>query len=261
MPKGLGQYGGTERKHAGGSDGIRPGSGPLDSSFLLKDRVGDGPSSDESHMPNPSEGGLGDLIDKQPAVRSRDWLPEGLLPEIDDLREEHLALLDSGFGSKLRELREQYEGEDAARAAAMRVGGEVPYVTPTAEREDALRHAEAERDAGTAKFGDFIVRAEALFRTEGPAWRARVQEKIAAANREREEAEAAARAAQREAFMATVAQQWLDKNIAKRGGRFFTFQTPDDELIDEALAFQTAAPDDRAVQEIASVPGEAEVPA
>jgi hypothetical protein len=212
-------------------------------------------------MPNPSEGGLGGLIDRQPAVRSRDWLPEGLLPEIDELREEHLALLDGGFGRKLSDLREQYESEDAARAAAMRVGGEVPPVTPTAEREDAVKEAEAERDAGTARFGDFIVRAEALFQANGPEWRGLIREKIADANREREEAEAAAKAAKREAFMATVAQQWLDKNIVKRGGRFFTFPTPDDELIDAAINFQTEAPDDRAVQEISSVPGEAEVPA
>jgi hypothetical protein len=187
----------------------------------FKDRVGDGTGRGLTTDANPASGPPGTgLLDSQPALRRPDWLPEGLFPELDELREEHLEHLNSHAGDRARELREEYEAEDAARAEALRVGGDVPAVTPTAERQDALGEAEAEREAAVARFRDFIDRAvETLHRLE-PEWREQFKQKTAEANRKREEAAALLAAAERETERVSRLELWLDRTISPRAGRY-----------------------------------------
>jgi len=185
------------------------------------ERVGEGTGKGLTTDPHPASGEPGTgLLDTQPALRRPDWLPEGLFPELDELREEHLEHLNSGAGQKVQELREAYEAEDAARAEALRLGRDLPVVTPTAERQDALGEAEAEREAAVARFRDFLDRAVARLRALEPEWREQFREKNAEANRKREEAAALLAAAERESEKVTRLELWLDRTINPRAGRY-----------------------------------------
>lgn len=187
----------------------------------FKDRVGEGTGKGLTTDANPASGQPGTgLLDTQPALRRPDWLPEGLFPELDELRKEHLEHLDSDAGDRARELREEYEAEDTARAEALRVGGEVPPVTPTAERQDALGEAEAEREAGVARFRDFLDGAVAKIQELEPGWREQFQQKTAEANRKREEAAALLAAAERETERVARLELWLNRTVNPRAGRY-----------------------------------------
>jgi hypothetical protein len=187
----------------------------------FKDRVGEGTGRGLSTDANPASGPPGTgLLDTQPALRRPDWLPEGLFPELDELREEHLEHLNSGAGEKVQELRDTYEAEDAARAEALRLGRDAPAVTPAAERQDALGEAEAEREAAVARFRDFLDRAVERLHALEPEWREQFREKTAEANRKREEAAALLAAAERETEKVARLELWLDRTVNPRAGRY-----------------------------------------
>jgi glycine cleavage system aminomethyltransferase T len=146
----------------------------------------------------------------------------GLFPEIDVLREQHQHHLDSvsEAGEKKRALQEGYEAEDNARAEALRLDNEVPAVTSSAERQDAINDAEAERVAALARFGDFIEQAAATFRSKEPEWRAEFARLTDDAEQKREAAKQMLAEADREVSRVSRLGLWLDRTIRPRAGRY-----------------------------------------
>jgi hypothetical protein len=208
-----------------------------DGTFL--DRVGDEPAAAHGTDPHPRSGEpASNLLDTQPALQYPDWLPEGLFPEIDKLREEHIAGLAAiqEAGNKLSALKELYENEDAARAEALRVGGDVPVVTMTATRIDTLRDADAERLAKVAQLADFVDRAIATFAELEPEWREQFGQMAAEAEAKQAEAREALRVADAEAARVARHEVWLDRTIHPWGGRFMSApQVAPVEDIDELM--------------------------
>lgn len=204
-----------KREHTDpGADGIMQGR-----TFL--ERVGDTPSQRSRIDPHPASGEPArGLLDEQPALRRTDWLPEGLFPELDELRAEHLTFLAGGWGDAKQSLLDTYEAEDEARAEALRLGNDAPAVTPTAERQDRLGEAEAERQAGRAKFDDFIARALAEIAKLAPDWREQFAQMATEADRKRAEAAALLAAAEREVSRVARSELWLDRTIKPRSGRY-----------------------------------------
>jgi hypothetical protein len=218
----------VERKHVGRSEAGNSGAGSdgVEGSFL--NRVKDVPSRpSEPHQPHPRAGEVGDLLDSDPALRDPEWLPEGVFPEIDELREEHRARLDDikAAGVKRSELLAQYEAEEEARNAALYAGEAVPAVTSASDRQDALAAAEAERVAAHRHFQDFFDRAVETFNRMAPFWQLRFAE--ARANRATavEQAEAALRQAEREAANIDQAEQWVNRTVKPLGGRYMQAPT------------------------------------
>lgn len=224
MPKGFRQYDRVERQHAGGSDSVNtgdPGADGLAAGRTFNERMKDVPASGESHMPHP--GGGEPAVwwwDTQPGIGS-DWLPEGLFPEIDELRKEHLDRLGAlkEANGKVSAIIGGFEAEDEARDAALYAGEDAPAVTNTAERTDAVRQAEAEAHAARLRLDRFYRSAEATFQKMFPAWQlqfAQVRAERAAAV---EQAKAALEAAELEAADVDQAEQWVARTVKPKGGR------------------------------------------
>jgi hypothetical protein len=212
-----------------------------DGAFDLKDRMpDDAPVARTDPHPRAGEP-ASRLIDNQPAMQFEDWLPQGLFPEIDKLREEHIDLLrDHEAGEKVQALREQYEGEDAARAEALRTGGEVPTLTPYAERQDTFGAAEAEREAKNARLDDFLHRAIATFARMEPEWREKLRVRAAEAQRKQEEAKAALAAADLEAAKVSRLEIWLTRTVTPFGGRYQS--APEVAPVEDVDEFMRVAP-------------------
>ncbi len=225
-----------KRKHTGGQDSVStgdPSANGMMSGRTFLERVGDTPAQVSRNDPHPASGQpASGLLDEQPALQRPGWLPEGLFPELDELREEHHEHLNGGHGDKKRALVEQYEAEDAARAEAMRLGNDVPAVTPTAERQDALSEAEAEREAGVAKLRDFIDRAVVRLHELEPVWRQRLTARRAGHAAEVEQAKAALQEAEREVAKVDQAEQWVNRTVNPRGGRYQPAPAPGDFMTD-----------------------------
>ncbi len=128
-----------------------------------------------------------DLLRDNPALSDPGWLPEGLSEEMDELRREHIELLDQWgtAGSEHTALKKSYEAEDEARVAAYRAGEEVPEITPKEKREAALSDAEARTDGLSKTVTDFLEKAvETIQEGENDLlFRVAVQEREAAEKR------------------------------------------------------------------------------
>lgn len=207
-----------DRKHSGGVD-TGPGSIGMEGSFL--DRVGKDVTHPEPLQPHPAAGPPAEWWwETNPGVGAN-WLPERLFPEIDELRKEHLERLadKSDAGDKKRELVARFEDEDEARKAALYASEDVPAVTSTADREDAVNEADAELYAATRRLHDFYLHAVAKFQRMAPTWRAQFAATRAVKAAKMEEAKAALRTAEREAAAVDQAEQWVERTVTPPGGR------------------------------------------
>lgn len=182
------------------------------------------------------------ILRGQPALEAKDWLPEGIFPELDELREEHHRLLDETFAArdKCIALRSKYEGEDKARAAALATGEEPPPVTGSADRQDALGEAEAQLWASWHRVGAFVERAVEVFKEKGgerpefpdepglvlPEWRQQMAAVRAEAAEEMEVARAALAKAERKEADAVGIDKWIDRLVKPKGGRYISAPQP-----------------------------------
>lgn len=241
MPKGFRQYDRVGRQHAGGSEevplalaGAKTGHQvdtsqdpiPTDKG-TFSERMKDAPGRHEGHVPHPGGGQPAEWWwDTQPGIGAN-WLPQGLFPELDELRDEHLARLadKAEAGRKKGEVIAGFEAEDAARNAALYAGDESPSVTSTAGREDAVRQADAELYAATRRLHDFYLHAVETIKKTAPAWRAQFAATRAARHADMEAAREALRKAEREAANVDQAEQWVDRTVTPRGGRYIEAPT------------------------------------
>jgi hypothetical protein len=179
---------------------------------------------------------LPQTLRNQPALVAKDWLPEGLFPELDELREEHHQLLDEVFAARGEciRLQQQYDEEDQARAAALATGVEPPPVTGSAERQDKIGDAQARLWAGWDRVAAFVQRAAEVLKEKGgerpqfpnepgvklSEWRQQFAATRAAAEAKAQEAREALAKAEREAANADQVEMWLDRTVKPRGGRY-----------------------------------------
>lgn len=183
-------------------------------------------------------GQLPHALRNQPALVVKDWLPEGIFPELDELREEHHQLLDEVFAARDEAvgLRAGYEDEDGARAAALAAGDEPPAVTGSAERKDAIGDAEARLQACWDRVAAFVERAAEVIKEKGgerplfpdepglvlPEWRETFAATRAEAADEVEVAKEALAKAERKAANVDQVEGWLDRTVKPRGGRYLS---------------------------------------
>lgn len=198
-----------------------PGAGGATAGRTFGERMKDVPASHEPHMPNPGGGQPAQWWwDTQPGIGA-DWLPEGLFPEIDELRTEHLRRLDEvkQANGKVTEIIEGFEAEDAARDAALYAGDPAPAVTNTAERTDAVREAEAEAHAARLRLDRFYRSAEAKFQEMLPTWQIQFAQVRAERAAVVEQARAALEAAEQDRDDVDQAEQWVRRTVKPKGGR------------------------------------------
>jgi hypothetical protein len=177
-------------------------------------------------------------LQNQPALMERGWLPEGIFPELDELREEHHQHLDACNAAQNDsiELHRQYEDEDRARAAALTAGDKVPAVTGSADRQDALDEASARYWATVYKLAAFVERAAEVFKEKGgerpqfpdepglqlSPWRQTFAATRAEAEQEEAEARELLRAAERKVARMEQIETWLNRTVKPRGGRYIS---------------------------------------
>lgn len=165
----------------------------------------------------------------------KDWLPEGLFPELDELREEHHRLLDETYEVRDESiaLHKQYDDEDEARKEALLVGDDPPSVTGSADRKDALADATARLQAKWDIVADFANRALATIREKGeapefpdqpgvflPEWRQYFVAQRAEADEEIEKARQALAAAEAKEARIKGNERWVDMTVRGKGGKY-----------------------------------------
>lgn len=169
-------------------------------------------------------------------LTQKDWLPEGLFPELDELREEHHRLLDETYEVRNESiaLHNKYEAEDEARKEALLVGDDPPSVTGSAERKDALADASARLQAKWDIVAEFCERAIATIREKGgerpefpdepgvklPEWRQYFAAQRAEADAEIEKARAALVAAEGKEARIKGNERWVDLTVRAKGGKY-----------------------------------------
>jgi hypothetical protein len=186
----------------------------------FNERMKDVPASQERELPGrgqPAEW----WWDTQPGIGAN-WLPQGLFPEIDELRAEHLARFADlqEVGDKRRAVVAGFEAEEQARNAALYAGGNAPAVTSTSDREDAMREVEAEVYAAKRRLHDFYIHAVATFQRMAPAWQEQLAARRAQHEAEVEAAKAALMVSEREAANVEQAEQWIERTVNPKGGRY-----------------------------------------
>lgn len=170
----------------------------------------------------------------QVALFDKGWLPEGLFPELDELREEHHRILDESVTPSSSELKEGYAAEDTARQEALNAGEEPPPVTGSAERQDAIKDAEAQSRAKVARLAAFVERAIEVIKEKGgenpefpdepglklSEWRQTFVSSRSEVEVEVEAAKAALAKAERRAAYIDQIETWLNRTVKPRGGRY-----------------------------------------
>jgi hypothetical protein len=167
-------------------------------------------------------------------LTQKGWIPEGLFPELDDLREEHHRLLDETYEVRDESiaLHKQYEDEDEAREAALLAGDEPPPVTGSAERHDALSDVRVRLQAKWDIVTEFVKSAITTINEKYgaapefpdepglvlPEWRQMFAAQRAKANEEIEKAQEALRAAEGKEAGIKGNERWLDMTVRARGG-------------------------------------------
>lgn len=173
-------------------------------------------------------------LEGQVALFDKDWLPEGIFPELDELRLEHHRILDERCGHLVSELQAKYEAEDAARQEALNAGEEPPPVTGSADREDSIKDAKARSWAVMERLAAFVERAAEVIKEKGgerpefpdepglvlSEWRQQFAASRSEAEVELEEARAALAKAERRAAYVDQIEGWLDRTVKPRGGRY-----------------------------------------
>jgi hypothetical protein len=136
------------------------------------------------------------------AATSRSWLPAGELPELDELRREHLRLLDerNAATERVRVATERFEREDEARNEAFerQLAGEtvrIPKTTPDAERERILEPLRAQSRIVSTALDEHVGRILDTAAESAGEWLAEIEDQERDARAEIERAEATLRAA------------------------------------------------------------------
>ena len=165
---------------------------------------------------------VGGLLAEAPALARADWLPEGSLPELDELRAEHQRIfaLAAEVGQEIAAVRRRHEEEDARRAEAVKAqalghGVEAPEVTPPEERAAELTSLEAKASAVREALEEFLASAVATIGERYDEWAAELDERDVEAERRVEEA----RRALTEAEAALGASGQLRRWLARTAGR------------------------------------------
>jgi hypothetical protein len=166
----------------------------------------------------------------------KDWLPEGLFPELDELREEHHRLLDETYEVRDESiaLHDKYEAEDEARKEALLAGDDPPPVTGSADRKDALADVTARLQAKWDIVAEFANRALAIIKEKGgerpefpdepglvlPEWRQYFAAQRAEADEEIEKAKQALAAAEGKEARIKGNERWVDMTVRAKGGKY-----------------------------------------
>jgi hypothetical protein len=153
------------------------------------------------------------------------WLPEGLFPEVDALRAEHVKILDAleKATATLKSLRVRYNAEDEAREAAISNGDEPPEVTGSAERKDALDEAQARVNVATNQLAEFVTRAAATFIANEQDWLTALAVQTADAEKVIREAEQAVLQAKRRQGEIAKRKAWVLRSSRPKAGRHLGF--------------------------------------
>jgi hypothetical protein len=129
-----------------------------------------------------------------PAVGRENWLPEGLFPELDELRDRHVRLLELRRENSEANyaLLRQWEAEDAAFEAATREQiadpeVELPEITVKEDRERAREPIVRRNRALAQEFADLVVDVLATVEAKGDEWLGEIEGQAAGFNRDIEE--------------------------------------------------------------------------
>lgn len=169
---------------------------------------------------------VGGLLAEAPALARADWLPEGSLPELDELRAEHQRIhaLAAEVGAEVAGVRRRHEEEDARHAEAVKAqalghGVEVPKVTPPEARAAELAALEAKAKATREALEEFLGGAVAMIAERHDEWASVLDERDAEGERRVEEARQAL--AEAEAALGSTGRlrRWLMRT-AGRDRRF-----------------------------------------
>jgi len=197
------------------------------------------PKDSPPHGATKSEPGqLPQALRNQPALTVKDWLPQGIFHELDELREEHHALLDEvdAAVSACVAQREAYEREDADQRAALAEGESPATVTGSAERQDTLAVLNAARVAALDRLAAFVERATQVIKAKGgerplfpdepgvqlAEWRRQFAATRAEAAEEIEQAREVLAKAERKAADVDQVEMWLDRTVKPKGGRYLS---------------------------------------
>lgn len=168
----------------------------------------------------------------QQVLLKKDWLPQGLFPDLDELRAEHNELVSEleNAAHVRHRMEERYKAEDTAREAAALALEDPPPVTGSAERKDRLEEVRALVQARMDRLGAFVDRAIAVIKEKGaigefpdqpgalPEWRIVFAALRAEAESEIQKAEEALRAAEGREAAIKGNERWLDKTVKATGG-------------------------------------------
>lgn len=126
----------------------------------------------------------------RPVMAKADWLPAGLWPELNEIRDQHEGAVARLAEAKSREnlLRSRLEREDKARVDAYKTGAEAPEMTPPAEREAQTRDAKARVEGAEARLAETVEEAVALIESNAAKWLVDLARREEAAEDSREEA-------------------------------------------------------------------------
>ena len=137
------------------------------------------------------------IVREHPALSREDWLPEGVRPELDALREEHQRFVAAGqkLAAERKALRQRFEQEDREREAALKAGyaegtdPDLPAATSKPDREAELNAQEEREHAFAEAFGEFLAGGIETIEANEPEWQADLLSEAAEAERKREEAQ------------------------------------------------------------------------
>lgn len=153
------------------------------------------------------------------------WLPSGLWPELDGLRERHLKLRAQAIAEadRVRAVAEQHKREDSehskALAAAFREGGSQPDDTRTPAVERAAQLAGAQERMWTAAriLGEHAAEVIATIRERETEWLADLRGRVARAEEEYRQALAAAEEKRAQMMWVPLLGKWLQANADDQG--------------------------------------------
>ena len=159
------------------------------------------------------------LVDS-PALRSNDWLPEGLWPELDELRTRHHELLEQWQAaiSAVADLHQRFEDEDEGRVQAY-VDGKQPKVTGEPERVGMLAEAKAKLEAARRQLEAFLAEAVETIQKHEDEWQAELDARGAAAAEKRQEAARLLAEADQAVGEVTRTRRWLQRSTYPSGSR------------------------------------------
>lgn len=147
----------------------------------------------------------------RPVMAKADWLPAGLWPELDEIRDQHEEAVANLAEAKSREnaLRFRLEREDKARVDAYKTGAEAPEMTPPAEREAQTRDAKARVEGADARLAETVEQAVALIEANAAEWLADLARRERDAEEGREEAARLLAEADRASAEVARIDRWL----------------------------------------------------